>query len=246
MSGPAGGPPFTASHPDPSEQTTRRLDALKDDLRREFDHKLEALAKVTEEKFDGLHEQLLERSKRTDQQIAAGILERNDRIQSLKDLVGLQNEANKAANFKTEQAMAKDIDSIREVSRLDRDTITNQITSLSNRLITIETSDRAVRESRSEGRLNIGTVAAIIAGIVGLIAIFSATSPGIFGRTPINPTVGADTKRVDDLIAMLQNRDREIANRFESLSNRLNNVSAYPAPTQVPTNPLLPNGNSHQ
>lgn len=81
-------------------------------------------------------------------------------------------------------------------------------------------------EGKVEGHLTVGSVTAIIGGALGVLSLLVSVAVGYenrpsataqaqqfaaaFNPSPFNPTVGADTKRVDDLINRLDSLARTV------------------------------------
>lgn len=213
-------PPSNIPIPDPSDLTIKHLDKLEETLRKEFAENM-----VCHEKF------MEERVKRIDEKIGA-----------LKELSVELDKANKEAVIKSETAFQKDIDGLKEVSRLDRTTFDQHIATLTDRLSRSEASTLAIKESKTENNMTIGSISSVILGIVGVISLVISIILAVHSYAPTannllaaNPTVGADTKRVDDLISTIQTQDRDINDRINALSNRMNSIP--PTITDVPISP---------
>jgi hypothetical protein len=113
---------------------------------------------------------------------------------------------------RTDQLSAQ-IDSQDRQSRQALDSIRSNISGLTSRIDRSESTVVGVRQAKDDGHGNIGNVMGIIGGCSSVLMLIVVVGLGIINHQPtafLNPTVGADTKRVDDLIT-----------RFDSLSNRL-------------------------
>lgn len=104
--------------------------------------------------------------------------------------------------------------------------LSDKIDDVKARLDRREGGSDGVRIAQTEGHMTIGSVMSIVVGVIGalsLVVVAFGTMNSSHSVVPpaINPTVGADTKRVDDLIA-----------RFDALSTRMNAQLATPSQTK--------------
>lgn len=151
--------PINIPIPDPSDLTMKHFEKLEGSLKREFQEKLSAQDKFT-----------TERATRIDQ-----------KIDLFKESVVEQNKASQAAAAKSENAFQKDIDGLKEVSQLDRQTFAAQITTLTDRISRSEAGDRAVKESKTETNVTLGSVANIVVGIVGVFSLIISIVTVVLG-----------------------------------------------------------------
>jgi hypothetical protein len=113
--------------------------------------------------------------------------------------------------------LSSELDSLDRQTRISFDGIQATITALGSRLDRGEGAQGGVRQARQEDHSSIGSTVGIIGGIVGILTLVTIITLGIINHShdpPINPTIGADTKRVDDLI-----------NRLDSLSRRVDEAT---------------------
>ena len=91
--------------------------------------------------------------------------------------------------------------------RIDTAALRDMFNQLSNRVTGREAADTTKREVKTDSHLTVGSVVGIIGGVVsvlGFIAMVSFSTIGVrHDPPPVNPMVGADTKRVDDLVSRL-------------------------------------------
>lgn len=110
-----------------------------------------------------------------------------------------------------------------QVSSLERQyraesTITQAtINTLSTRMTAREVAETSKREIRSDDHLTIGSIVGIIGGIVGVVSLIGtlALNHGGAGQPPATPTIGVDSKRVDDLVSRLN----ELSSRIPPVTN---------------------------
>jgi hypothetical protein len=91
--------------------------------------------------------------------------------------------------------------------RIDTSALRDMFNQLSNRVTSREVADTTKREVKTDDHLTIGSIVGIVGGVVsvlGFIAMVLFSTMGVHHEPPpVNPTVGADTKRVDDLVSRL-------------------------------------------
>lgn len=97
------------------------------------------------------------------------------------------------------------VSTIERQLRIDTETARDRANALDNRITTREVAESTKRDVQTDNNLNIGSVLGIIGGIVGLLTLLYTV---VAGQHP--PTVGADTKRVDDLLLRLDSMQRQI------------------------------------
>lgn len=142
-------------------------------------------------------------------------------LTSLKELIFLQNSSNAAAIAKSESGTADRLESLDKIISSTKDGITTELTNIKQRIDRNEGASNGQKELRREDHMNVGSIVGIIGGIVGLLALIIA-GIGVYPHAvpSVSPTVGADTKRVDDLIS-----------RLDALSARMNSIqSLKPSP----------------
>lgn len=161
-------------------------------------------------------------------------------LASLKELIASQNASNALAIAKAESATANDLVSLNAIIGTTKDGLNSEINNLKQRLDRGEGMSRGQKELRQEDHMATGSIAAMITGIVGVLALvlalFTYAMPHIATQViptaQINPTVGADTKRVDDLVAQRGDRERDFTARMDALSARLNALTSSSAPSR--------------
>jgi hypothetical protein len=230
--------------PIPGLITANYIDKTKVELREEFKASLEAQAELLKTGGVGRHEKALLRIEaiekahdtfkedlnrfptRLDREVervtslfAKDLATVNIRIDTFhayakamrkaaKELTAAMTNANATAVTKSETAMNKEIDGIKGLINSISTQFDTQINNLADRI------------NRSEGMFAGGKgVVGIIIAIVGAAGIYITSHNGSI------PTVGADTKRVDDLIAVMTEQARQTGQRIDALSARLNSLT---------------------
>lgn len=126
-----------------------------------------------------------------------------------KELTSSYNSANAAAVAKSESALTKEIDSLKSAIALASKGFEQQIDNLSDRL------------NRSEGMFAGGKGAGAAAlSVLTVVILAGSLFLAVHNNGP--GTVGADTKRLDDLIAVITEKDRQATARMDALSARIN------------------------
>ncbi len=125
-----------------------------------------------------------------------------------KELTAAMTGANATAVAKSETAMNKEIDSIKGLINSTSAQFDTQINNLADRL------------NRSEGMFAGGK--GVVVTVISIVA-----AAGIYIMQH-NPTVGTDTKRVDDLISIMTEQNRQTGLRMDALSARLNTLTPSP------------------
>lgn len=198
--------------PDPSDLTMRQIEKVQEDLRREFTQSTNALKELTDEKFAGLQNQLKERATRAEQIVASMTSERNNMILGVKEMANAQRIASESAIAKSETNFSTEINGLKD-----------RFEPIAARIGRVENRETTIKESRAEGHMTVGSVMGIIGGAIGLLALIvnfyslNIHQQSLASSLAINPTVGADTKRIDDLVA-----------RMNDLSDRLLRASPLP------------------
>lgn len=95
-----------------------------------------------------------------------------------------------------------------------KESFTAQLQNLASRMDRWDGVDKGVRDNKTEAHMTVGSIVGVVGGAVGILSLIAT----IWTH---NPTVGADTKRVDDLIAQSNSR-------FDSLSARINGLTPLP------------------
>ena len=127
-----------------------------------------------------------------------------------RELTAAYTTANAAAVTKTEAATNKEIDSIKTLIHSSSAALDAQITNLADRL------------NRSEGMFAGGK------GAVAFIVTVVAAAGIYIMQHNSTSTGGADTKRVDDLISIMTEQNRQTGQRMDALSARLNQLTPAP------------------
>lgn len=135
---------------------------------------------------------------------------------------------------KSESSATKEIDGLKTLISTTRDATAADIANLTGRLDRGEGGDRGARQATNDHRASIGSNAVMLTCVCGfLVLLVAIVSVGIslHGQAAaMNPTIGADTKRVDDLIAVITEQNRQVGQRMDALSARLNALTLPPKP----------------
>lgn len=114
--------------------------------------------------------------------------------------------------------LAEQITALDRQTRQGIDGMQAAINGLASRLDRGEGGNAGQRQAVADGHMSTNSIVGIITGGVGICALIVSIVVGYANTNhtpapPFNPTVGADTKRVDDL-----------NNRFDALSNRMSSM----------------------
>lgn len=131
---------------------------------------------------------------------------------------------------KSETSFTKEIDGLKVLINATKDAITADVSNITGRLDRGEGGYQgariAVGDRQASTTVNTQVVGQIIAFFVVVLMII-----GVFvalHQPSGNPTVGADTKRVDDLILQNNEQNRQMGQRMDALSARLNQLTPLP------------------
>lgn len=127
--------------------------------------RLEKIAAVTDEKFNGIEKQFAERDVRVEQTSRDSKVAVDAALQAAKEAVGEQNKSSALAIAKSEAATTKQIDSMVLLIQSSNKAIDDKIDDLKNRLTTIE----GTKHGNKEQTQSISTSVAIVAAIVGIV-----------------------------------------------------------------------------
>jgi hypothetical protein len=142
-----------------------------DKLPADRDQAISHLAGLHDEKFSSIAKQFAERDIRTDQATEAAKQALDAALLAQKELVAQQNEANAVAAAKAETSFTKQIDQMGTIIQTLEKALDARITELKERIDRGEGSAAGATVQRTEQRLTIGAVMAVIAGVVGVAAI---------------------------------------------------------------------------
>lgn len=141
-------------------------------LREFLQMEIRAAAAVAAERFEAVNTRFLERDKATEQAAQEARISLQAALAAAKEAVALQNEANSAANIKTESNFTKQIDAFVAAFAAANKALDDKIADIRQRLDRGEGSHTGAAESRVERRLDIGQAASLTAvalTVIGLI-----------------------------------------------------------------------------
>jgi hypothetical protein len=132
--------------------------------------------------------------------------ERDERVNAAlaaqKEAAAQQNTSNSAAITKSEAATADQIRNIQTVLAGSTKAIDDKIAVINGRLDRGEGAGSG-RASNQATMLAVGAV--VVSMVIGGLGLFLRSTP-----TPPTPTIGIDSKRVDDLVARLDSQSRRL------------------------------------
>jgi hypothetical protein len=163
------------------ELVESRLGALENKLRLTFEEvrtipaetrmEISHLRELHEEKFHGIELQFAERDTRGDQEKKASKEALDAALLAQKESVAQQNDANTTAATKSETSFTKQIDQIGTLIATLEKSLTDRITELKERIDRGEGSNAGALSGRTERRLDIGQLVAVIAVLLAAISI---------------------------------------------------------------------------
>jgi hypothetical protein len=140
-------------------------------LRELTEEKLGSLSGQYEEKFRSIEKQFTERDVRTDQAATASASALAAALQAAKEAVFEQAQAAAKAADKTELSFTKQIDLLLAQIKALGDTFGDRLAELKERIDRGEGSTSGEQHRRTEQRLDIGQVVAVIAVIVAVLSV---------------------------------------------------------------------------
>lgn len=132
---------------------------------------------------------------------------------------------------KSETSFTKELDALKALLSANRDAVNAAIFNLTGRLDRgeggLQGTQTHIVDQREKTQLTVMTVSSITGFLVLMVMIIGMWI-SIHNSSSVsasNPTIGADTKRVDDLISLTTESNREMSARLDALSNRLNTLT---------------------
>lgn len=195
------------------------------------------------QKFDGVKEQLIERGERNKDASASARQATTDALTYLKELSSTLQTTNKIAIDKSEAGFKDQLKALDSQLGQTKETLSTLLNDVKDRISRLETASSTVRETKADAHMTVGSIMGIVGGCLAGLSFIVTLGLGIWAvshsSTPtqppiVNPTIGADTKRVDDLISQQLDRNRDITARLDALSARLNSTQSrgqYVQPT---------------
>jgi hypothetical protein len=133
--------------------------------------KVQAAAAVTGERFEAVNTRFLERDKAIEQAAQEARISLQTALAAAKEAVALQNEANNAANIKTESNFTKQIDALGAAFAAGNKALDDKIADLKSRLDSGEGREGGAQSSRTEHRLDTGQVISIVAVLLTMVGL---------------------------------------------------------------------------
>lgn len=195
--------------PDPSLITEREIAKAKTDLRRETDLQLATLREwidgryavmehVTGEKFigvglrfDAVAMRFTERDRQVEQKWCDNKEAVSAALLAQKDDTLAKHDSAQASRDKMESYFAKQTDQTQQLLREMQRSSDEKINDLKSRLDKGEGTVKGGADSRTEYRLNIGSIVGIVGGAVGLLALLWSIGQGL--------QIGSNARRLDTI-----------------------------------------------
>jgi hypothetical protein len=110
--------------------------------------------------------------------------------------------------------LSSQLEALDRQSRLSFEGVQNTMNGLASRLDRGEASNAGQRQAKTDDHSSTGNMVGIIGGAVGVLTLVAMLGIAYInnhnqGQIGFNPTIGADTKRVDDLVARLDAMTRQ-------------------------------------
>jgi hypothetical protein len=200
-----------------------------------LDREAGRLQALFNEKTNNILDKIREHDDQAKQDKATSLENVKTALNALKELIALQNSSNATAIAKSEAATSNELAALERAISQSKEALSADITNLKQRMDRSEGANTGHREAVGDTHSNVGSVTLMVGCIVGFVGML-LTGYGLVAQhnSTINPTIGADTKRVDDLIAINNQRAAELNARLDALSARLNGL---PLPPVTPTAP---------
>jgi hypothetical protein len=138
------------------------------------EEKFSDVARISEERLNGIALQFAERDVRTDQAAKSSKDALDAALQAAKELVAANNDSASAAAVKTETSFTKQIDQIGTIISTLEKALDARITELKERIDRGEGSTAGSAGTRTEQRLNMNTVVAVLALLLSAVIVFAA------------------------------------------------------------------------
>lgn len=194
------------------EAIEKTYETFKEDLNRvptSLDREIKRLTELFDEKLASTQANIITLRDFTQAMRDTNKMRLDAEFAAAKELTSSYNSANAAAVAKSEAALTKEIDSLKGLIGSTSKAFDTQIDNLTDRL------------NRSDGMFAGGKGAGAAALSVLTVVILAGSL--FFAMHNNGPgTVGADTKRVDDLIAVIAEQNRQATARMDALSARIN------------------------
>jgi hypothetical protein len=227
------------------EKAMLRIEAVEEkhltfseDLRRvptDLDKEADAIRALFNEKLNGLATHLEDLRHSADQ--FRIVSEKNiETAFTAAEKVSLQQRVSFEQQIaKSEASFTKEMDGVKALLHATASTINADVRNLTTRLDRGEGTSHGARQESTDRHAN-STLNVLVGGLIVNFVVMMLGFGGLWASThnPINPIVGADTKRVDDLITAMTENSRQVNDRLNSLSQRLNSVQT--STLTVPSN----------
>ena len=134
---------------------------------------------------------------------------------------------------KSEVAFTKEIDGVKSLLHSSMATLASDVRNLTGRLDRGEGVSHGARQEVGDRHATMNSNAQVIGQIIafGVLIIMMG---GLWINLHGPPTTSADTKRVDDIISLVNSQNYQMNQRLDALSNRINALTGTPALTYPP------------
>jgi len=149
------------------------LESLTASRMQDLTHTIHATRCLTEEKFNGVDRQFVERDVRVLQSAAAATTAVNAALQAAKEAVGEQNKSFTLSIDKSETATMKQIDALLVTSQTATAGLNSAISDVKDRLTRIEGAKIGVTDTTTNQHLSSSMTMSIIAAVISAVVAFA-------------------------------------------------------------------------
>lgn len=132
-------------------------------------------------------------------------------FEAAKEITANQRQAFESQLLKSDSSFTKEIDSLKTLRVTDKEAISADLANLTGRMDRGEGGDSGTHRAIANNRSNIAVIAAMASAAFLALSVFHVPAT----------TAGSDTKRVDDLITLITEQNRQSNARIDALSARL-------------------------
>lgn len=188
-----------------------------------MNHAISDLKTLYDEKFVGIDKRFTERDLRANAINNANQLAVQTAFTTNKESSLAHHTAVTDSMRKTEEGFKDRLSSLETKIDFNKQNLDGSLYDLKDRITRLEAAALTVRETRQEGHMTVGSLVGIVGAIVGVFMLIVVLGFGLYNSShppANNALVGADTKRVDDLIAQSLEQSRLLNSRMDALSAR--------------------------